>query len=232
MWNALKHVMGKSASNKSNSNVLTANKINTFFATVGSKLADKFTSGITSHVPSSSNFPTSIHTFKFSTINRSTEEVFKLLTATGTKPKLDILEFDNYLLYLSAAFIAKPLTDIFNMSCVTGHVPNDFKKARVTECSNYRPISVMCNVAKVFEKCINMQLLKYMKKHAFLSANQSTFQNNFSTQTSLHRVIDDWLEATEHKCVTLVCSLSTFSQVNTGTSRIYPGTYIISHLYQ
>ena len=213
MWSALKHVMGKSASNKSNSNVLTANQINTFFATVGSKLAEKFTSGISTHIPSSSNFPTSIHTFKFSTIN--TEEVFKLLTATGTKPKLDILEFDNYLLYLSAAFTAKPLTDIFNMSCVTGHVPHDFKKARVTpiyknsgsvdECSNYRPISVMCNVAKVFEKCINMQLLKYMKKHAFLSPHQSAFRNNFSTQTSLHRVIDDWLEAIEHKSVTLVC---------------------------
>ena len=50
-----------------------------------------------------------------------------------------------------------------------------------------------------------MQLLKYMKKHAFLSANQSTFQNNFSTQTSLYRVIDDWLEVIEHKCVSLIC---------------------------
>ena len=44
-----------------------------------------------------------------------------------------------------------------------------------------------------------------MKKHAFLSPNQSTFRNNFSTQTSLHKVIDGWLEATENKCVTLVC---------------------------
>ena len=107
MWSALKHIMGKSASNKSNSNVLTANQINTFFATVGSNLAEKFTFGIATHIPSPSNFPTSIHTFKFSTID--TEEVFKLLPATGTKPKLDILEFDNYLVYLSAAFIAKPL---------------------------------------------------------------------------------------------------------------------------
>ena len=63
---------------------------------------------------------------------------------------------------------------------------------------------VMCNVAKVFEKCINMQLLKYMKKHVFLSPQQSAFRNNFSTQTSLHRVIDDWLEAIEHKCVMYV----------------------------
>ena len=45
MWSALKRVIVKLASNKSNSNVLTAGQINKFFATLGSKLAEKNISG-------------------------------------------------------------------------------------------------------------------------------------------------------------------------------------------
>ena len=57
--------------------------------------------------------------------------------------------------------ILKSLKDIFNLSLNTGIFPDDWKIARVTpiykienktDCGNYRPISIISNVAQVFEK--------------------------------------------------------------------------------
>ena len=61
----------------------------------------------------------------------------------------------------------KLLTCIFNQSLLTGIYPSDWKLAKVTpisntgstsDLSNYRPISVIPTVAKIFEKIIYDQL--------------------------------------------------------------------------
>ena len=200
--------LGKSST--SDSNDITSEQFNNYFASIGSKLADKFDTCLPSCPPADS-----IYTFRFNSITLS--DVFrpKELSLLSSQPKLDILDFDSYLLHISAQSIAKPLTCIFNQSCETGHVPDDFKKARVTpifkkcgsvnEYTNYRPISVVSYVAKVFEKIIYKQLLAYMHEHDFFSIDQSAFLTNHSTQTSLQRVNDDFLENIDDKNITLVC---------------------------
>ena len=65
--------------------------------------------------------------------------------------------------------IAKPLTQyVINLSLTTGIVPNDLKLARITPIyksgdshsfDNYRPISILPVVSKVFEKCVHIQLM-------------------------------------------------------------------------
>ncbi len=45
------------------------------------------------------------------------------------------------------------------------------------------------------EKEIQAQILKYVIKHDFISIDQFAFQENHSTLTCLHHVVDDWLEA-------------------------------------
>ena len=61
----------------------------------------------------------------------------------------------------AADFIARPLSHIFNLSLLTGKVPNSLKVAKVTPIykkgdkenpGNYRPISVLPLFAKVLEK--------------------------------------------------------------------------------
>ena len=59
---------------------------------------------------------------------------------------------------------------------------------------NYRPISVISHVAKLFEKCVHKQLLSYMNQHAFLSVHQPAYLCNHSTQTLLHQIHDNWLQ--------------------------------------
>ena len=71
------------------------------------------------------------------------------------------MEIPTKVLKKSATHLAFPLTDIFNLALATHTFPNDLKIALVTplykgkgeKCSidNYRPISTISPIAKVFE---------------------------------------------------------------------------------
>ena len=78
---------------------------------------------------------------------------------------------------LSAALISESLCDIFNLSIATGCFPDSWKIARVApifksgqtnDRSNYRPISVLPVLARVFEKLIFNQLYVYLDKNKHL----------------------------------------------------------------
>ena len=58
--------------------------------------------------------------------------------------------------------------------------------------TNYRPISVIPVVAKVFERIIYDQLYHYLIKNNFLSCHQSGFRSLHSTLTALTEATDSW----------------------------------------
>ena len=69
------------------------------------------------------------------------------------------------------------------------------------------PISVISHIAKMIESFVSNQIIKYLEDHAFISIDQSAYFKRHSTQTSLHRVIDDWLEQVNDNSLTGVCLL-------------------------
>ena len=86
------------------------------------------------------------------------------------------------------------LTAIFNASINSGIFPNDFKIATISLihksesksiCDNYRPISVLSCVAKIFEKLITTQTEEYLESNGLLVDQQSGFRKKYSTQISL-----------------------------------------------
>ena len=101
------------------------------------------------------------------------------------------------------------------MSLHTHHLPADWKKARVTpiykgtgevnEPNNYRPISVVSHISKMFEKCINHQLLQYFESHSFLRHDQSAFRKGHSTGTALHKLVDDLLDNINEGMMNAIC---------------------------
>ena len=101
------------------------------------------------------------------------------------------------------------------MSLSTGHIPDDWKKARVTPIfknkgsntgsNNYRPISVIGHITECFEKMVYMQFREYLLAHAFITQSQSAFIKLHSTQTSLHHVMDSFLDNINHGEFTSVC---------------------------
>ena len=104
--------------------------------------------------------PECIHNFEIKTIQE--QDILSNLQKLKLTTNSDILGMDCKLLRLSDTVICKELTDIINLSIKADSVPQDWKLARVTpiykgsgdkdDPSNYRPISVVCHIAKIFEK--------------------------------------------------------------------------------
>ena len=57
-----------------------------------------------------------------------------------------------------------------------------FKSGNRSSMDNYRPISVLPVLSKVFERVVYNQLYKYLEKNSLLSENQFAFRRNRSTQ--------------------------------------------------
>ena len=97
--------------------------------------------------------------------------------------------------------ISKSLIWLFNRSISQCKFPASWKIARVTPIlkdgdksakENYRPISVLTVISRLFEKIIYNQLYKYLNSHGFLSSNQSWVRALHLTLTALLKNNDDW----------------------------------------
>ena len=98
------------------------------------------------------------------------------------------------LLIDSADIIAHNLTIIFNQSILTAIFPDELKVAIIPpifktgikiETTNYRPISLLSAVAKLFEGLISKQLVEYLEANGILAPKQAGLRKNYSTQISL-----------------------------------------------
>ena len=93
----------------------------------------------------------------------------------------------------ASVVIAYPLSEIFPQSLATGIFPNNLKAARINAIykgkgsqsnpDNYRPVSVLLVVSRLFEKLVHEQLYLYIKDS--LSKSQSGFQPCHLTELSL-----------------------------------------------
>ena len=69
-----------------------------------------------------------------------------------------------------------------------------FKCGTKTDPSNYRPISILPTLSKIFERHVNKNLMGYLNKHNLINKNQSGFRAKHSCQTALIKLIDKWME--------------------------------------
>ena len=86
------------------------------------------------------------------------------------------------------------ITQICNLSIRLFHFPKDCKVAKLkplhkkgtkTDPKNFRPISLLPIVSKIFEKVIHEQTMEYLTANNILYKYQSGFHKNDSTDTSL-----------------------------------------------
>ena len=99
------------------------------------------------------------------------------------------------------------ITRIINMSLATGEIPTCFKLAKVTPplkkksldkdvYKNYRPVSLLCFLSKLLERCA---------KNNLHSSTQSAYRPGYSTETALLKVHNDVLRAVDdHRQAVLV----------------------------
>ena len=84
-----------------------------------------------------------------------------------------------------------------------------FKQSSRFTCSNYRPISVLSSISKIFEKCIFNQLF-YFTNENMISSKQYGFRPGFTTSDCLIDVIEEITSSLDlgHYVVSLFLDLS------------------------
>ena len=94
------------------------------------------------------------------------------------------------------------ITDIYNNSKTKSEFPATLKLADITPAhkkgertieDNYRPVSILSSISKVFERNMYDQINVYIDKH--LSPCLFGFRKGFSTQHCLMVMLDKWLKA-------------------------------------
>ena len=108
------------------------------------------------------------------------------------------------------------MTTFYNVSIETQSVISDWKLSKVTpiykgkgskdDAGNYRPISLIGHIMKIFEKDIKVQVMGYLEVNNLITSYQSAFSNQHNTQTALHRVVDDCLYTISDGNLTGACS--------------------------
>ena len=87
-------------------------------------------------------------------------------------------------------YICQSLTSLFNLSIETNIFPHELGIAKVSplfkagdhsDKENYRPISVIPTVARIFERIIYDQLYTYLIENELLNPQQSRFRSLHST---------------------------------------------------
>ena len=105
------------------------------------------------------------------------------------------------LIHECADLIADSLCSIFNCSIATGIFPEDWKISKViplfkqgdrSDLNNYRPISIIPVIAKVFERVVYDQIFAFLNENKLLSPHQSGFRCLHSTVTALLEATDSW----------------------------------------
>ena len=74
-----------------------------------------------------------------------------------------------------------------------------FKKDDRTDKYNCRPISILPNLSKVFERCIYNQLSAYFDW--ILSKQQCGFRKDFNAQHSLLKLLEKWRQSLDQGLV-------------------------------
>ena len=74
-----------------------------------------------------------------------------------------------------------------------------FKKKDQNNVENYRPVSILPNLSKMYESCVYDQMYKYFN-HT-LSKWQCGFRKGFSTQHSLLVMTEKWRKCLDKGCI-------------------------------
>ena len=206
-WRLINEVLGnnpnKSISTKFNINdkCITdqqeiANHFNSFFASISTKISQQIKNhDQIDHRQYLINRP--VTTFHFHEI--TTQDVMCIISKLPNKKSTGYDEISTETIKILSAVISPTLSLIINNCILNGTVPDEmkvskikplFKKGDVTLLNNYRPISLLPCVSKIFEKVLFNQLYEYFERNDLLTQHQYGFRKNHSTEFAAMELID------------------------------------------
>ena len=144
--------------------------------------------------------------FHFSYIDKKT--VLEILRSLSKNKASQETDMPVRVVKENAEYFAKIICSQFNESINSSKFPLSFKIANITPVfknesrnhkNNYRPVSILPLISKVFEKIMNKQLSIYFE--VILSKFQCGFRKGFSTQHCLLLMLEKWKRAVDNNKV-------------------------------
>ena len=144
--------------------------------------------------------------FSFSKVAK--EEIFREILNLDVSKACQDTDIPSKIIKENADIFASFLHSSFNTSVTNSEFPSVLKQANITPVfkkgeryskDNYRPVSILPNVSKIFERCMFRQINEYMD--VFLSKHQCGFRKGYSTQQCLLAMLEKWRSAVDNKKV-------------------------------
>ena len=143
----------------------------------------------------------------------STKEVNNLIESINPDKSTGMDDIPPKLLKIAAPIVSESLAFIFNRCIDSSIYPDEWKAAKVIpihkkddkdDVNNYRPISVILCIAKIFERVVYNQLYAYIESNNILNEHQSGFRSLHSTVTLLLDATNDWFNNIDNGLLNLV----------------------------
>ena len=128
----------------------------------------------------------------------SEECIANVITKLKNKSSYGYDNISNKLIKSAKNVLIKPLTLIVNQCLHTGIYPSQLKLSRVkplfksgdrSQFNNYRPISLLPSLSKIFESVIFDQLLNYFIENNLLRMEQFGFRPGHSTELAAVKLV-------------------------------------------
>ena len=201
-WNGIKGIINIRNVNKNQPSSMLINKslktnpteiaegFNTYFSSIAEELLPKPTPG-TKHY---SDYLSDRVNRNFIFESADALEVINIINSLDSSKGSGPYSIPSNILKSLKANLCHPLTSIINMSFATGVYPDllkiakvmpIFKKGDKLSVSNYRPISLLSNINKIFEKLVYSRLYLFLELHNCIYELQFGFRAKHSTQHAL-----------------------------------------------
>ena len=148
----------------------------------------------------------------------TTLETLELIKQLGNSTSFSYDKIDAQSLKLAIEELYIPINHLINLSLKQSKFGNTWKIARVIplhkgkgtsrlDPQNYHPISLLSPIAKITEKVVQQQLLKFMESTGQLNSNHHAYRSNHSTTSAVLQMSDSILQATDQNLITTLVTV-------------------------
>ena len=172
-----------------------ANKMNDFFVNIGSSVEAKIPDSKKAfHDYLGLNNPTSLLLRQC-----SQDEVKEIIKNFSVSKASGPFSIPTKILKNYSHILINPLTTIINKSLSEGIFPSYLKAALVcpifkkddkTKCANYRPISLLSNIGKIFERVMYNRIEEFLNDSEIIYKLQFGFRKKYSTNHALLSIVE------------------------------------------
>ena len=181
-----------------------AEGFNEFFSSIAKNLQDKIYFAGENY----SNYLGQSSDYRFLFESADTKEIILIIDSFDNNKAQGPYSIPTDVLKIIKSNICYPLKEIINLSFATGIYPTKLKIARVNPIfknkgdplnfSNYRPISLLSNINKIFEKLVYSRLYSFLNLHNSIYDLQFGFRAKHSTNHALISLTESIREALDN----------------------------------